>query len=390
LTRESAKEAVWGTLITILDSLEIPYEARPSALRIKFPNGSFLRLFGADASHAKDRLRGQKYKLICIDEVGFYQSMDSIIPVVMPMLAYYAGTLAMLSSPGILLSGFFYEADVGKAKEEWSQHNWNLTDNKAFQGPASNPKYANRAEEELDLVCKAIYNGDRSRPAFRREWYGDWAQDNEALVYPILDSNLIDRPYDIIKPQYAIGVDIGVSSASAIVVVKYSEYTREVQVIESWSEAEVLIDDFADILKDYMEKYNTDLIVADTGGLGAAVVQELRKRYSLPIKAASKTDKSFYQRIMSNDMLNGYIKSVADLSIVSEWRKIAKDENGEEIRGQRNHCADACLYIYRYIYSTYLKNFVPAQTDEEIMIEQLVQQARLEKNQEEEDKDDIY
>ena len=390
LTREAAKEAVWGTLITILDSLDIEYEARPSALRIRFPNGSFIRLFGADASNAKDRLRGQKYKLIVVDETGFYQSMDGIIPVLMPMLAYYAGTLAMTSSPGILLSGFFYDADVGSAKDEWSQHSWNLLDNKAFQGPASNPKYKIRAEEELDLVCKAIYGGDRSRPAFKREWLGEWAQDNEKLCYPVIDTNLIDKPFDIIKPRYAIGVDIGVSSASAISVVKYSEYTRTVQIVDVWKEKEVLIDDFADILKEFMEKYDTDLVVADTGGLGAAVVQELRKRYSLPIKAATKTDKSFHQRIAANDMLNGYIKCVADLPIVDEWRKIVKDENGEEIKGQNNHLADSFLYIYRYIYSTYLKDQVQSQTDEEIMIEQLTATALREKYEAEEDQLDAY
>jgi hypothetical protein len=391
LTRETAKEAVWGTLITILDELNIPHEARPSALRIKFPNGSFIRLFGADTTNAKDRLRGQKFKLVIIDEVGFYSSMDTIIPVVIPMLADYAGTLAMTSSPGVLLSGYFYESDVGDNRSSWSQHNWNMGDNKYFQVPANDPsKYVNRAEEELDTICKTMYGGNRLHPAFVREYLGQWVRDNTALVYPFTDLNLIDKPYDILKPQYGIGVDIGVSSASAISVVKYSEYTREVQIVETWSEAEVMIDDFADILKDYMAKYNTDLVVADTGGLGAAVVQELRKRYMLPIRAATKTDKSFHQRIFANDLLSGFIKCVAKLNVVKEWAKIIKDESGEEIKGQKNHEADATLYIYRYIYTTYLKDQVPVQTDEEIMIEQLTATALKEKFEQEEKQNDAY
>ena len=393
LTREAAKEAVWGTLITILDELGIEHEARPSALRIKFPNGSFIRLFGADASNAKDRLRGQKYKLVIIDECGFYQSMDAIIPVVIPMLADYAGTLAMTSSPGVLLSGYFYECDVGDHKDNWSQHLWDMKDNKFFQKAANDPsKYANRAEEELDTICKVMFGGNRLHPGFVREYLGQWVRDNSALIYPLTDVNLIEKPYDIIKPQYGIGVDIGVSSASAISVIKYSEYSREVQIVETWSEAEVLIDDFANILKDYMAKYNTDLIVADTGGLGAAVVQELRKRYSLPVKAAVKTDKSFHQRIFANDMLSGYIKCVNKLGVVKEWSKIVKDENGEEIKGQKNHEADACLYIYRYIYSTYLKDYTPPQSDEDIMIEQLAQQALRERDwaNEEKENNELY
>ena len=390
LTREAAKEAVWGTLITILDSLKIPYDARVSALRIKFPNGSFIRLFGADASNAKDRLRGQKFKLVIIDECGFYQSMDAIIPVVMPMLAYYAGTLAMTSSPGVLLSGYFYEADIGSNKDEWSQHGWNLADNVAMRKPALNPKYANRAEEELDTICKAIYGGNRLHPGFVREYLGQWVRDNSALVYPFTDINLIPAAYDITKPHYGIGVDIGVSSASAISVVKYSEYTRKVQIVETWSEAEVLIDDFADILKDFMEKYDTDLVVADTGGLGAAVVQELRARYHLPIRAADKTNKSFHQRIFANDLLSGYIECVAGLNVVKEWAKIVKDDNGEEIKGQKNHEADACLYIYRYVYNTFLKDFKEPETTEQIMIRQLSEQALREKHDFEEENLDVY
>jgi len=390
LTRESAKEAVWGTLVTILETLNITHEARPSALKISFPNGSFIRLFGADTTNAKDRLRGQKFKLIVIDEVGFYQGMETIIPALLPMLADYSGTLAMLSSPGILLSGFFYEADVGKNKDDWSQHSWSMTDNKFFQGPAKDPKYANRAEEELDTICRVMYNGDRLRPSFRREYMGQWVRDNEALVYPFTDDNLITAPTPLPKEQYGIGVDLGVSSASAIAILKYSEYTRQVQIVETWSEAQVLVDDFADILKDYMEKYNTNLVVADTGGLGAAVVQELRKRYDLPIRAAEKTNKSFHQRIMANDLLNGHVKVVDGLNIVKEWSKIIKDEGGEEVRGQPNHEADAALYIYRYIYTTYLAHVEEPTSDEDIMLKQLTDTARAEKRAMDEDRDDLY
>ena len=391
LTRESAKEAVWGTLITILDTLSIPHEARQSALKISFPNGSFIRLFGADTPNAKDRLRGQKFRLICIDECGFYQGMDAIIPALLPMLADYAGTLAMLSSPGVLLSGFFYEADVGKNKGDWSQHSWNMSDNKFFQGPANNPKYGTRAEEELTTICNIMFNGDRQRPAFVREYMGLWVRDNSALVYPFTDANLIPSPNPLPKEQYGLGVDIGVTSASAIAVLKYSEYSNEVQIVETWSESEVLIDDFADILKDYMEKYSTSLIVADTGGLGAAVVQELRKRYDLPVRAAEKTNKSLHQRVFANDLLNCRIKCVDSLNIIKEWSKIIRDDiTGEEVKGQPNHEADAALYIYRYIYSTYLKNFAEPVSDEDIMMHQLTQQALHEKREMDEARDDFY
>lgn len=379
LTRDSAKEAVWDTLLTILDTLGLSYESRPSALRITFSNGSFIRLFGADVPNAKNRLRGQRFHLVIIDEGGFYQQLDALMPAIMPTVSTTAGTIAMTSSPGILLSGFFYDADIGANRDKWSQYVLRLEDNPIMQRPANDPRYKNRAEEELDIICKTLFNGNREHPAFKREYLGSWERDDTSLIYPFRDHNIIDEPTPLRATQYGIGVDIGVSSASAITVVKYSQYSREVQIIETWKRKEVLIDDFADVLKGFMEHYNTTLIVADTGGLGAAVVQELRKRYSLPVKAAEKTDKAFHQRIFANDLISGYIKVLRYSPLLEEWSKIVKDEDGEEIKGQDNHLADSALYIYRYIYQTYLKSYTAPETEEERMIRGLTERALREK-----------
>lgn len=385
LTRDSAKEAVWSILCTILDSLDIAHEARPSALRITFPNGSFIRLFGADTPNAKDRLRGQKYKLVIIDECGFFQAVDALIPALMPTLADLEGTLAMTSSPGIILSGFFYEADMGTNQDKWSRHVWTMHDNPFFQRPSRNPKYSSRADEELDVICRTLYNGNRLHPAFVREYLGQWVRDSTSLIYPYQDHNLIDAPYVMPRERYGIGVDIGVASDSAIVVMKYSHYAREVQIVECWKDKEILIDDFAKILQDFIGKYSPDIIVADTGGLGASVTRELQRRYELPIRAADKKDKPFYQRIVSNDLQSGYIKAVKTLSVVDEWSKLVKDEDGEEVKGQQNHASDAALYIYRFIYNTVLKSFTPAESDEDVMLRQLTESALKEKEAMEED-----
>lgn len=388
LTRDSAKEAVWTILTTILDSLDISYEARPSALRITFSNGSFIRLFGADTPNAKDRLRGQKYKLVIIDECGFFAAVDQLIPALMPTLADLQGTLAMTSSPGVILSGFFYEADVGTAADKWSQHVWTMHDNPFFRRPSSNPKYATRADEELDVICRTLYNGDREHPAFKREYLGQWVRDATSLIYPSSDNNLFTTLPPLASPRYAIGIDIGVSSASAIVVLKYSHYSRNAQIIESWSEAEVLVDDFAKIVQGFIDKYKPDVVVADTGGLGKAVVQELTRRYQMPIQAADKIDKSFFQRIFANDLLSGYIQCLRGLDLVNEWAKLVKDENGEEVKGQRNHQSDAALYVYRRIYSTVLKNYVVKETDEDRMIRELTE--RVQQEQDFKDEDTAY
>lgn len=390
LTRESAKEAIWGSLIEILTSLEIEHEARPSTLRITFPNGSFIQLFGADTPNAAARLRGRKFKLVVIDETSFYAAVDSLMPVILPTLSDYSGTLVMTSSPGMMLSGFFYEADQGSMADQWEHYHWTLLQNPLFMGPATDPKFASRGEEELDTVCRLLFGGKRDHPAFIREYLGQWVRDGSALVYPYTEANLlpgnIKGPHD----EYAMGLDLGVASDSAVVVWKYSQYSREAQIVDEWSQAEASVDDLAAILKDFMRLYNTSLIIADTGGLGAATVQELRKRYQLPIKAATKIDKAFFQRIFANDLLSGFIKVTKDLKILQEWGKIVRDENGQEIRGPSNHLSDAALYSYRYLYNTFLQHAVPVATEEQKMIERLEQDAIRERLEHEEDTIDEY
>lgn len=390
LTRDSAKEAIWGSLIEMLATLEIEHEARPSTLRITFPNGSFIQLFGADTPNAAARLRGRKFKLVIIDECAFYGTVDALMPVILPTLSDYSGSLVMTSSPGMLLSGFFYEADQGGMVDQWDHYHWTLLDNPLFQGPASDPKFASRGEEELDTVCRLLYGGNRKHPAFIREYLGQWVRDGSSLVYPFTDANIVPGNVKGQHDEYAIGLDLGVASDSAIAVWKYSQYSREAQIVDEWGQTGASVDELADILKDFMKLYNTSLIIADTGGLGAASVQELRKRYSLPIKAATKIDKAFFQRIFANDLLSGFIKVTKGLKILGEWSIITKDENGQEIRGPANHKADAALYSYRYLYNSFLQHAVPVTSDEQKMIERIEQAAIQERLEQEEDSLDDY
>lgn len=390
LTRESAKEAIWNTLTEMLMTLEIEHEARPSSLRISFPNGSFIQLFGADVNQAAARLRGRKFRIVVIDETGFFGAVDDLMPVILPTLSDYSGTLVMTSSPGVLLSGFFYSADQGSMADQWSHYHWTLRDNPLFMGPATDPKFATRGEEELDTVCRLLYGGNREHPAFRREYLGQWVRDSSSLVYPFTDRNLVEANYIIPHSEYGIGLDLGTSSDNAIVVMKYSQYSRDVQIVDEWSQSGVMVDDLGDKLKEYMKFYNTQLIIADTGGLGAAVVLELRKRFNLPIKAATKVDKAFFQRIFANDLISGFIKVTKGLKILQEWCIITRDENGQEMRGPANHKSDAALYIYRHLYNTYLKQAVPVPTDEQRMIAQIEQAAIQEQFINDEDALDDY
>lgn len=385
LTRDSAKDAIWTPMLMILDHFQIPYEAQESKLRLVFPNGSFIKLFGADTPNAKNRLRGQKFRLVVVDECGFVAQVDELVYALLPMLADYGGTLALTSSPGVVLAGLFYEADVGAKVGDWSQHHWTMHDNPHFQKPALDPKYKNRAEEEFEIIVNQQFGGNWNHPAFRREYLGEWVQDGTSLVYPYDNKNLIDGPSKLLEPMYGFGIDLGSVSANAIVIVRYSMYHREVEIVDAWKQPNLLVDELAQKLEEFIDIYQPNIIVADTGGYGSGIVRELNSRYQLGIQAAEKTDKAFHQRIFANDLISRYIKVVKGLPILLEWAKITKDEEGTELPKQENHLADAALYIYRRIYSTVLKSFEPPKSEEEKMIERIESKAKRERDEFEED-----
>lgn len=395
LTRESAKNAVWDFIIFTCDRLGIAIDVRVSELKITFENGSFIRLFGADASNARERLRGQKYALIIIDEMGFYAAADYLIEALIPMLADYQGSMCMTSSPGLVLSGFFYEADQGSKKEGWRQWHWDLRDNPHFQRPSPSPRkhtfkdgftldVQTMAEEEFVVIVENLFGGRWSHPAFQREFLGLWTADGTTLVYPYEKEekqpghNVVADDFGLEKPFYGIGIDLGSVSDNAIVVIQYSHYRREVTFVEAWKGADLRVDALGAKIQAFQKKYDPTFIVADTGGYGKGIVDELKYRYSLPISAADKTDKSFYQHVFANDLLSGWVKvrRGGGLLLLEEWDKIIKDENGNEVAGQVNHAADAALYIYRKVYQVHLKTFEPPKTEEDRMLDHVIKQAQ--------------
>ena len=82
---------------------------------------------------------------------------------------------------------------------------------------------------------------------------------------------------------------------------------------------------------------------------------------------------------MANDILSGYIKAVKGLNILDEWDIVTRGEDGEEVKGVKNHCSDAGLYIWRYSYTSFMKDQQPRRSTEQQMMDSLIQQSQRER-----------
>lgn len=385
ITQSSAMEIIWQPLLDMLRRHKIVHRALPSTKLVMFPNGSKIKIFGADSENAKNRLRGVPYDLVIVDECGYVAEVDDLVDIVLPSIADYGGTICLTSSPSEILQGLFYEADEGKSKEHWSRYYWTMLDNPFFQGAASTPKHRNRAEEEMALACALKYGGDQTHPSYRREYLGEWVRDSSNLIYPYSERNLTTARPKFRDSQFVFGLDFGVATASAISVIEFSESERKACVVKVWKDEQVLIDDFAVILMREIELFKPIVIAADTGGLGKAFVQELVRRYHLPIRAADKREKETGQRMIANDLLSGYFSVLVPECdpLIQEWAVLTRNEDGKEPKKSENHCSDATLYGYRYIYNTHFASgiVIKPETEEEKMIRQLMESFQNERDE---------
>jgi hypothetical protein len=392
LTKDSAKEAVWQELKDRVEDCGIECDVSDPQLSVTFPNGSVIRLFGLDMDNIKNRFRGRKFKKAVVDECAFYASVDNFVTSVLTAcLMDLQGTLEMASSPGLVKSGLFYHADEGKQKDLWSRYNWTIHDNPHFQQPSKNSKYLTLADEELDKVCILRFGGDREHPEFRREFLGEWVFDAQSLVYPLDEAHVISKEYAVRSSEYAVGFNLSQHGRQGYVVVKYSDYARTVQVVESVKLKCKNLNALASCLKDLQETYETDLIYVYLGDEHADIIDDFKQRYDVPIQASRYDKLPFYQTIISTDMDSGYVEVVngCDL-LLDEFNSTVKDDEGVEIAGESTVLADAFFAVYLNLYNTVLKAVEAPEAEDDRMERELRENIQRELDDYRIEQDDSY
>ena len=338
LTRRSAKRLMWTELKRADRKYMLNIKFNNAELVAELNNGSQIILAGADDEAEVDKLRGSAYRLVIIDEAASFGPHLSVLieEVLEPALVDHNGTLAMIGTPAAHCSGIFYEATTG-IRPEYSTHSWTIMEN----------PHIPHAEEWLDRRRKQKRWTD-DNPIYQREWRGKWVRSDDSLIYKYDRKNLVESmPTDEFDFEYCLGVDLGYEDATALVVGAFCRNLPDFYVVESFKKSHMLPVDIAAKVRELDSAYNFTTMVADTGGLGKSIVEEFRKRYSLPLKAAEKRNKGSYIELLNDDLATGKVK-VLDQSILSEWDVLQWDEDRrKEDPRFENHLSDACLYAWR-------------------------------------------
>ena len=342
LTRDSAKNIMWPILQEASERHNIPCEFTESDLTctIKATESS-IKLFGADTKNFIARIKGIKTPFAAIDECQDFRShLEELVEILTARTSEYEdGQVALTGTPGAVPRGYFY--DVSNGLHGFTVHKWSLFNNKYFP---------NAKSFVSDLQTRKKWPDNH--PTLRREYFGEWVQDLEALVLHYNEA-INDCSVIPILTDYIISVDIGHDDADAIAVIGWHKHLKQCYLVEEVINTQQGITDLANQIEAAIKKYNPLKVVMDTGGLGKKIAEELRKRRSIPIVAAEKTRKIEYLALLDDALRTQNFfapkssRFAQDTQIVvwdydksTSDRLVIKDEPHSDI-------VDAVLYGYR-------------------------------------------
>jgi hypothetical protein len=388
LTHDSVKKSFWFTLKAIWAKFGLEPQTNETQLSWSWPDGGRGVLAGAETKEKMERLRGWEMDLCVIDEAKSFtpDNIDYLIhDVVKPALMSRNGQLWSIGTPGSILDGAFYyatnpgiEDDTGRVHcsafdpEEpctklWSFHTWTLRENTGNGVEADGtPKQWTRA-----LFDKALNEWDDMHPTWRREYLGEWVQDDGAMVYAYLPLRAEGRVTWVPRGelgfglpegdwQLLLGVDFGFENPTAFVVAAASQQLREIREVHSERHQHLTLSQVAERIRLLERRFGGFVVtVVDGGAQGKMLYETLAQDYGIHVQPAEKTEKTSYIEAMNSDFHSGRVKLLHDSELANEmaaleWdlsldskAMLARRGKLRENPNQSNDLCDAFLYLWR-------------------------------------------
>jgi hypothetical protein len=347
-TRKMCRRIMWPELKRFARTYGLRWRFLENELAVQTSKGSTLLLIGCDRQSEVDKIRGVAAVDIAVDEAGVFKDsiLDPLInESIWPTLEDYGGTLLLTGTPGRVCSGIFHEVTTGQ-RSGWSVHRWSVLNNAQFPRWQGRADWRDAAQAWFKhmLEVRGLHAHDAS---VRREWFGEWAQDSSALVYHFDPTKNVGEPPQGLALKYIGGLDLGYKDATGFAVVAYSPGSPKCWAIHTEKHRKWDVSQVAERLRGLQQVYNCDAWMVDTGGLGKMIVEEMRRRYGMALRATRKTDKMAFVEMLNADLrcCNFFVRPEAP--VIKEWLNLYKNEDGDEQQGQENNLADAVLYAYR-------------------------------------------
>ena len=369
-----AKQLVWDELIRLHQRHKLEVKYNETTHTMKFPNGSEIRLLGADKLKEAEKKRGDKTAMeIIIESQLFGGYLEKIVDdIAGPGLADLDGTFYCEGTPGPVCAGHWYSISGGNDTASrwispgrsvqgsqvgggWSCHRWTLLDNPYPSGKEHWHNWLTRK--------KAAMRWADDNPTYLREYLGKWVNDYDALFYAFdpVRNTFLPTEREPWGPgwMHTLGWDLGFRDDMALVVWGFHPLLPDLYEAFSWKKPEVrsasvVIDE---IVKLEQRKFNIIKMVADTGGGGKMYVEDVMKRFPYSFEPAQKQHKYDHVRLLNDDLRTGFVKLAQGSPYALEMAELPKapdeEDDSKEAKAPKehpafaNHCCDAGLYAYR-------------------------------------------
>jgi hypothetical protein len=350
LTRANSKEILWPDLLRLNHDHALGGEPNLTDLSLRWSSGSAIMLRGANNEREIAKIRGHKFKRAIVDEGQSFP--DRVIrplihDILEPTLLDVGGDLLMSGTPGPAPVGFFWDATDGALSSRWEQHRWTIRDNPYL------PALAHQSIDDILAEVRRDHGWTEDDPTYRREYLGEWARDENALVFSWSPACEWDGRLPDAAWQYVIGVDLGHEDADAIVVLAWARTERAVYLVHEDVAARQGIAELGDKLVELCGRYRPRALWVDTGGLGKKVAEELRRRWSLPVQAAEKARKLEHIALLNDALRTGRFlarpcsRFAEDAQLV-QWDQDARSRGIQRVSDAfHSDVCDAALYAYR-------------------------------------------
>lgn len=351
LTRGQAKLTIWPTLKQLNEEFGLGGESNESDLTITMPNGAIIALAGVDKRKEIEKRRGLGFSLVVIDECqSIPEYVKSLVDeVIAPALADVPGRLVMIGTPSLLESGYWFQCHHNP-NAVWGHYSWTMWDNPHMPDPDTTLA--------AELARRGVTIDDAS---IQREWFAKWIRDASSAVFAFDPAR---NTYSTLPAHlkaslwaYVISVDIGGGvnrDNDAISVLAFHPHARATWLVEEHIDARQDVTALSLKVVSIRDRLGADrvlAIVADTGGLGAKVAEEMSRRHGLGVKAAKKADKWTNIEILNAACRHGEFFAPADSAFATESVKVEKDWDKSTpdrivIKGHMPDACDAALYGY--------------------------------------------
>ncbi len=344
LSRLNAKRIIWDTLKELNSVYSLGGIALEAELCLAMPNGSKIYLSGASDEGEIEKFRGLPIGIVLVDEAqslpGYIKKM--VDEVLAPALMDYNGSLVLIGTPGPVPTGYFHECNTNPA---WAHHAWTAFDNPHIFRKSGKTPYELLLEE---LERRGV---DETNAVIQREWFGRWVLDTNSLVFRFDPAKNTRTLEDVHHTDFVIGIDLGFDDADAIAVLGWSAESPELDLVYEWVGAKQTISTLMGQVQAAWDKYKPLAVVADTGGLGKKIAEELQERTGIPIEAADKQRKLEHIELLNDAMRTGRFFAPASSRfaqdcLLVEWDRSNPEKPKVSDRFHSDVC-DAVLYAWR-------------------------------------------